>query len=201
MSESADARGYHHGSLSAALTTAALELLDEEGLDRVTVREVARRVGVSSAAPFRHFADRRALLAAVADAVLADFRQWQADAVAAADGSGFRAFGSAFVRYAAAHPNRFALLRSAVYRQGDPDEQRAGAAEFGRYATELVVAGQRAGELRAEDPMMVTLAGHALVYGLSQMIVDGFVSSDQADEVVERVLDVFSRGVAATPDS
>lgn len=196
-----DTRGYHHGALSAALTTAALELLDEGGVERVTVREVARRVGVSSAAPFRHFADRRALLAAVADAVLADFRQWQADAVAEAESSGFRAFGSAFVRYAAAHPHRFALLRSAVYRPEDPDAQRAGAAEFGRFATEVVVAGQRAGELRAEDPATVTVAGHALVYGLSQMIVDGFVSPDQADEVVERVLDVFYRGVAAPPDS
>ncbi|HWE90531.1 MAG TPA: TetR/AcrR family transcriptional regulator [Pseudonocardiaceae bacterium] len=195
MSESSARGAYHHGALRAALTEAALELLDEGGVEHVTVREVARRAGVSSGAPFRHFADRQALLTAVTEKVVIDFRDWQAAAVAAAECSTFRAFGLAFVRYAARYPHRFQVLRSAVYRRDQPAALRSGLAEFEQYVTELIVAGQRVGELRSGDPAVVNLAAHALVYGLSQMIVDGFLPAENAEQLVERVLDVFGQGI------
>ncbi|MFF8900453.1 TetR/AcrR family transcriptional regulator [Streptomyces lydicus] len=56
--KSTERAGYHHGDLPAALTAAAIELLDERGTEHVIVREVARRAGVSPGAPFRHFAGR-----------------------------------------------------------------------------------------------------------------------------------------------
>ncbi len=59
-------RGYHHGDLRAALLEAAREVLAKEGVEALTLREVARRAGVTHAAPYRHFADKEALLAAVA---------------------------------------------------------------------------------------------------------------------------------------
>ncbi|MGW7006776.1 TetR/AcrR family transcriptional regulator [Streptomyces sp. NPDC054933] len=113
--------GYHHRSLPAALTAAALALLDERGLERVTVREVARRAGVSPGAPFRHFADRQALLTAVAGHILSDFEQWQLAAVANAEGPAMRAFGLGFVRYAIRHPHRFELIRSRVFGPRQPN--------------------------------------------------------------------------------
>ena len=58
---------YHHGSLPAALRDVARELIAERGVERFTLREVARRVGVTHVAAYRHYADRRALLAAVAE--------------------------------------------------------------------------------------------------------------------------------------
>src|SRR6059036_3665793 len=58
---------YHHGSLPAALRDVARELIAERGLERFTLREVARRVGVTHVAAYRHYVDRRALLAAVAE--------------------------------------------------------------------------------------------------------------------------------------
>src|SRR5437899_12248125 len=60
-------RPYHHGNLRQALIDAALELIEERGVSALTLREVARRVGVTHAAPQRHFADRAALVAAVAE--------------------------------------------------------------------------------------------------------------------------------------
>src|SRR3954447_22902525 len=60
-------RGYHHGDLRRALLEAALELLAETGGDEVSLREVARRAGVSAMAPYRHFADKAALMAAIRD--------------------------------------------------------------------------------------------------------------------------------------
>jgi len=63
-----DKRGkYHHGDLRRALLDAALELVNELGPSGITLREAARRAGVTHAAPYRHFADKGALLAAVAE--------------------------------------------------------------------------------------------------------------------------------------
>ena len=66
MSTSSPETGYHHGDLKRALLEAALEMLDQEGADGVGLRELARKVGVSPAAPYRHFRSRQALLEAVA---------------------------------------------------------------------------------------------------------------------------------------
>ncbi|MFD9903064.1 TetR/AcrR family transcriptional regulator [Streptomyces sp. NPDC059063] len=188
--------GYHHGSLPAALTAAALDLLDEQGLEKVTVREVARRAGVSPGAPFRHFADRQALLTAVADLVLADLERWQRAQVLGADPPAMRAIGLGFVRYAIAHPRRFELVKSAVFSPSAPPELQSRLSGIERAFTDLIVADQRAGLLRAADPALMGLAGQALVYGLSQMIVDGFLPAERAERLAEQVLDLFGLGVA-----
>ncbi|MFC7303807.1 TetR/AcrR family transcriptional regulator [Streptomyces monticola] len=191
--------GYHHGSLPEALTAAALELLDEEGVERVTVREVARRAGVSPGAPFRHFADRQALLTAVADRILADYERWQLAEVTAAQGPAMRAFGLGFVRYAIRHPRRFELIRSRVFTPSQPSELRGRLAGIEEAFTGMIVADQESGKLRPGDPVLIGLAGQALVYGLSQMIVDGYLPADRAEELAERVLDTFGLGVANLP--
>ncbi|REK89310.1 TetR/AcrR family transcriptional regulator [Streptomyces inhibens] len=192
--------GYHHGSLPDALTAAALELLDERGLEQVTVREVARRTGVSPGAPFRHFADRQALLTAVVGRILADFEQWQLAAVAEDEGPAMRAFGLGFVRYAIRHPHRFELIRSKVFGSRQPTELRQRLSGIEQALTGIIVAGQQAGELRAGDPAVVGLAGQALVYGLSQMIVDGYLPPEQAEQLAEQVLDTCGLGIVNSAD-
>lgn len=187
--------GYHHGSLPAALVAAALDLLDERGLDKVSVREVARRAGVSPGAPFRHFSDRQALLTAVADRILADFEEWQRTALTKAEGPAVRAYGLGFVRYAIRHPNRFELIKSRVFGAGQPAELHERLSRIERTFNDFIVAGQRTGELRAGDPAVIGLASQALVYGLSQMIIDGYVPGDQAEQLVEQVLTVFGLGI------
>src|SRR5260370_2879655 len=67
-------RGYHHGNLRKALVEATLRLIEEGGPASVTVRDAARRAGVSSGAPFRHFSNRAALMAALASAAPRRFR-------------------------------------------------------------------------------------------------------------------------------
>ncbi|MEU7580217.1 TetR/AcrR family transcriptional regulator [Streptomyces sp. NPDC041068] len=187
--------GYHHGSLPEALVAAALDLLDEEGPERVTVREIARRAGVSPGAPFRHFADRQALLTAVAVRILADYEAWQLAELEKAEGSAMRAFGLGFVRYAIRHPHRFELVKPWVFGPRRPAELDEHLAAIEEAFTGVILADQRAGELRAGDPAVVGLAGQALVYGLSQMIVDGYLPPDQAEHLTEQVLDTFGLGV------
>ncbi|MFB7671865.1 TetR/AcrR family transcriptional regulator [Kitasatospora purpeofusca] len=215
MTERPAGRGsYHHGALPEALVGVAFELLDEVGQEQVTMREVARRAGVSAGAPFRHFADRRALLTAVADRVLADFEAWQRAEVAAATeaavaGAGegaagsagdrravLRALGLGFVRYAVRHPHRFALVRSRVFAPAPQPELRERLSGIDRAYTEVIVADQAAGLLRPGDPELVGFAGQALVYGLAQMILDGYLPAEKAEEVAAQVLDTFGRGIA-----
>ncbi|WP_037782301.1 TetR/AcrR family transcriptional regulator [Kitasatospora purpeofusca] len=215
MTERPAGRGsYHHGALPEALVGVAFELLDEVGQEQVTMREVARRAGVSAGAPFRHFADRRALLTAVADRVLADFEAWQRAEVAAATEAGvagagegaagsagdrravLRALGLGFVRYAVRHPHRFALVRSRVFAPAPQPELRERLSGIDRAYTEVIVADQAAGLLRPGDPELVGFAGQALVYGLAQMILDGYLPAEKAEEVAAQVLDTFGRGIA-----
>ncbi|MFE6870752.1 TetR/AcrR family transcriptional regulator [Kitasatospora sp. NPDC057692] len=232
MTERPAERGsYHHGALPEALVGAAFELLDERGQEKVTMREVARRAGVSPGAPFRHFADRRALMTAVADRALADFERWQRAEMAAAAGADpvagagadpatdpaagagagpatgagtgpgdqravLRAIGLGFVRYAIRYPHRFALVRSRVFAPSPQPELLERLSGIDRAYTEVIVADQAAGLLRPGDPALVGLAGQALVYGLAQMIVDGYLPAEKAEEVVAQVLDTFGRGVA-----
>ncbi|WP_405003697.1 TetR/AcrR family transcriptional regulator [Kitasatospora purpeofusca] len=210
MTERPAGRGsYHHGALPEALVGVAFELLDEVGQEKVTMREVARRAGVSAGAPFRHFADRRALLTAVADRVLADFEAWQRAEVATAAGAGeaagagagdrravLRALGLGFVRYAVRHPHRFALVRSRVFAPAPQPELRERLSGIDRAYTEVIVADQAAGLLRPGDPELVGFAGQALVYGLAQMILDGYLPAEKAEEVAAQVLDTFGRGIA-----
>ncbi|MFE6751136.1 TetR/AcrR family transcriptional regulator [Kitasatospora purpeofusca] len=223
MTERPAGRGsYHHGALPEALVGVAFELLDELGQEQVTMREVARRAGVSAGAPFRHFADRRALLTAVADRVLADFEAWQRAEVAAATGVAtatgvagaaegvgegvdgaaggrravLRAVGLGFVRYAVRYPHRFALVRSRVFAPAPQPELRERLSGIDRAYAEVIVADQAAGLLRPGDPELVGFAGQALVYGLAQMILDGYLPAEKAEEVAAQVLDTFGRGIA-----
>lgn len=98
---------YHHGDLQAALILTAGKMLEKEGVEALKLREVARQAGVSHNAPYRHFAQREALLAALA----AEGFEWlgAAQRKAAAAG-GLRGMGEAYVGFALAHPQRFRLM-------------------------------------------------------------------------------------------
>lgn len=112
-------RAYHHGRLKDALIEAARQLVAERGPEGFTLAEAAKRVGVTGAAPYRHFADRQALLAELAergfvlfdDALRAAFDQGRPDAAAA-----FRRMGRAYLRFAREEPG----LYSAMFSAGGP---------------------------------------------------------------------------------
>jgi AcrR family transcriptional regulator len=100
-------RAYHHGDLVVALLRAAGNILEKEGVEALKLRAVARRAGVSHNAPYRHFPEREALLAALA----AEGFEWLGAAQRkAAEAGGLRAMGEAYVEFALAHPQRFRLM-------------------------------------------------------------------------------------------
>ncbi|MGW7431955.1 TetR/AcrR family transcriptional regulator [Streptomyces sp. NPDC054861] len=109
-------RTYHHGDLRQAVLTAALDVIAAEGPAALSLRDLARRAGVSHAAPAHHFKDRTGLLTAIA----AEGHDLLADALAAAPG--LRERGVAYVRFAVDRPAHFQVMfQPALLRGDDPD--------------------------------------------------------------------------------
>jgi AcrR family transcriptional regulator len=169
-------RPYHHGNLRAALVDPALELVEREGAEALTLRAVARAAGVSPAAPYRHFTDKRALLAAVAEegfrllaSALRGARDDGADARAR-----FRARGLAYVGFATRHPSHFRVMfgRELADRSGYRGLQDAAQAAFDALV-EGVTDAQRAGAMREGDPRELGLTAWATMHGLAMLFLDG----------------------------
>jgi AcrR family transcriptional regulator len=157
---------YHHGDLRAALLRAAGELLEQQGIAALSLREAARRAGVSHNAPYRHFPQREALLAALA----AEGFRMLADGQAAAA----RERGLAYVRFALEHPQRFRLMFGGVVPIGSHPELR----EQGRRAYQKLEDAFR--EL-GDDARLAAAAAWSLVHGLANLILDGHFAQAQRD--------------------
>jgi AcrR family transcriptional regulator len=164
-----DERHYHRGDLRAALVTAALDLLGEAGAEAVSLRAVARRAGVSAMAPYRHYADKEALLAAVATLGFERFR----DALRAADwaapaGQGLVAQAVAYVGFAVENPALFRLMFGPKRFGAHPELWAAGEAAYG------VLAGRVAAETPVEAEREARALGcWSLVHGLAMLLLDG----------------------------
>jgi AcrR family transcriptional regulator len=200
---------YHHGDLRRVLIDAALRLAEEGGAEQVSVREAARRAGVSPGAPFRHFETREALMTAVAEEAQRRFRaEIEASLAEAPVGDPlrrFRTLGLAYLRWAMRNPAHFEIISSGRYFDRD------GAVELSRDNAELIAMSERLlaeafaqGQLRVADLKTVQTAGRALVYGFARMNIDGHfprwgVAEGDIERTAEAVLDLFVAGIAKPP--
>jgi AcrR family transcriptional regulator len=200
---------YHHGRLREALIEATLHLLEEGGPERVTVREAAKRAGVSSGAPFRHFPTRTALLTAVAEQAMGRFRAEIDTALGQADPDDplarFRAVGTAYLRWALHNPTHFRVIsdRSLIDLEGSEVLLRDNL-EIRTLMDELLAEAQRRGMLRPVDVTLVPVAARALVYGLARMHVDGHlaqwgVAPDEAERQLQAALDLVIGSLSTRP--
>jgi AcrR family transcriptional regulator len=206
VSRASAPKPYHHGDLRRVLIDAALQLVGESGAEAVSVREVARRAGVSPGAPFRHFPSRDALMQAVAEEAQRRFRaEIEAALATAAPGDPlgrFRCLGLAYLRWAMRNPTHFEIISSRRFFDHDR------AAAISRDNDELIGLTGRtleeafaAGQLRSADLKRVQIAGRALVYGFARMNIDGHfprwgVAGPEAEQTAEAILDLFIEGIA-----
>jgi AcrR family transcriptional regulator len=189
-------RPYHHGNLRAALLAQAERTVRERGVEQLTLRDLARQVGVSHGAPRRHFPDRQALLDALAEA---GFARLGAELRSAADqaGEGFearvRATAVAYIRFATRDPDLLELMFAGKHR--DPSGKLEHAAEdaFG-VMLELIQQGQTEGVLEPGEPERVGLVLFATVQGIAALITGGLVEPEQLDELVADATARFLRG-------
>jgi AcrR family transcriptional regulator len=184
MSERSDGqegRGYHHGDLRRALLDAA-EALMAEGTDDPSLRAVARRAGVSHAAPYKHFADRHALRAGVAERGFAALGQAMTEAAETAHrDERMRAIGRAYVAFALARPARYRLMFGPEFAQGrgTPELDRAARAAF-----DALLATQGRGDAPAGDRTKA-VAYWSLVHGLATLMIDGRVAVPEGTDPLD----------------
>lgn len=193
---------YHHGNLKQALVTAALRELAKEGIAGVSLRGVARRAGVTPPAVYRHFADKDALLAAVA----AECAERLANVMIAAAGEGaehpleaFRAIGIALVRFAVENPEHFRALSVPGLAERATPEQRARERAWNEAQLAGLAAAQHAGMI-ADVPLdALMLTANSAMMGLAHAIIDGQlgeVDAERATELAIQVTHVLGFGFA-----
>lgn len=183
-------RSYHHGDLRSALLAAAETLIEERGIDRFSLRETARRAGVSPAAPAHHFGDARGLLTAIAT----EGFQALGDALSAASVGADRrerimSQGKAYVRFALERPARFMLMwRKAILDVDDPAYTQAGTRAF--QILDHAVRGENAGRTGPQDPALApSIAAWSMVHGFALLALDGVFGADEgAPELAAKAL-------------
>ncbi|MGW1841524.1 TetR/AcrR family transcriptional regulator [Streptomyces sp. NPDC001966] len=158
-------RTYHHGDLRRAVLTAALDVIRTEGPGALSLRDLARRAGVSHAAPAHHFKDRTGLLTAIATEGYERF----ADALA--DAPDLRERGVRYVRFATEHPAHFQVMfQPDLYRTDDPGllaaKDRA-SAELRAGVNGLSPAG------RGDDARLAGVAAWSLAHGFATLLLSG----------------------------
>ncbi|WP_445493118.1 TetR/AcrR family transcriptional regulator [Rhodopseudomonas sp. RCAM05734] len=199
-------KAYHHGDLRRVLIEAALRLVEEGGPDAVSVREAARRSGVSPGAPFRHFPTRNALMTAVAEEAQRLFRAELAEAIADTPTTDplarFRALGLAYLRWAIQNPAHFEVISSGKYFTHDQSaEVSADNGELVGMTGRLLAEAAGQGQLRDADLRAIEIAGRAMVYGFARMNIDGHfprwgIAEAEAGAMAEAILAVFIDGIA-----
>jgi AcrR family transcriptional regulator len=175
---------YHHGNLRRALTDVALELIEKEGAASLSLRAAARRVGVSAAAPYRHFPSREALLAAVAEEGFRLLGEEIAGAIAAHDDPARRLgeAGIAYVLFAAAHPSRYQVMFGPELADRSPyPSLEAAADETSQLLLGAVRDYQEAGFMSSRDPGELQLSAWSSVHGLASLIVRGHIPGSGSD--------------------
>jgi AcrR family transcriptional regulator len=197
---------YHHGDLRRVLLDAALGLVSRGGSEAASLRAVARKAGVSAPATYNHFADKAALLAAVAEEglrVLVGSMQ-SARRAATTPGARFEAIGVAYVRFAAAHPAHFRLFSAPELVDKEPHValRRAYADAFGELFS-CVEECQAARVVRPGDSRRLALAAWSVVHGLSWLVVDGQITeagfTEDVEDLAPKALRVLFRGLAPPP--
>jgi AcrR family transcriptional regulator len=161
---------YHHGNLRKALLEAALALIGESGPKTFTLREVARRAGVTHNAPYRHFQDKDELLAAVGTQGFEELIKAMSDAARSHRKAlaRLKAAGLAYIAFALRRPEHFSVMFDLAGCK--PGASASGAAEkCFNTLLEFVKAYQREGQLPSEDPLRSALLAWSMVHGIAKL--------------------------------
>jgi len=182
-------RRYHHGDLRPTLIAAAKAMLDEGGVGAVSLRETARRVGVSPTAIYRHFADKESLLAAAA---AEGFRELGAALIAASRDAAdpLPAMAMAYVQFALARRGLFRLMFGPEMASRAKYQELKSAAD---QAFDQLRNGVGAGAGGKRDPRLAAIAAWALVHGLAQLFLDGILPQAQAETLTRAIVSSRAR--------
>ena len=195
------ANRYHHGDLRRALLQAAVRAIHTHGVDGLTLRQVGSTLGVSRTALYRHFADKSALLSAVA---AEGFRTLRLELVEAWEKGGrgrggFEVMGAAYVQFAVTHPSHYRVMFSADVTSASSHElTQEGAGAF-QVLVDSLIAQQEDGLIRRDDPMQMALFVWANVHGIAMLAIDRRLEHRQTsvDALTGYAIERMRTGIAA----
>ncbi len=193
-------RAYHHPDLRASLVEEAAAMVSEGGAATVTMRAIGGRLGVSRAAPYRHFPDKAALLVAVAVEGFVRLRRRLEALDAAGSPAGLdrlRRMGEEYVRFSLEHPAHYRLMwgKEAIARQDEPELREAAGALL-EYLTGVIEAHQRSGEIKPGDPCLQAYAAWSAVHGLASLLIEGQIAPNvDVDELIRQITDTLLDGM------
>jgi AcrR family transcriptional regulator len=192
-SETRAGKSYHHGDLKEALLRASLELVDEKGPHGFTLAEVCRKAGVSVAAPYRHYRDKEALLAAIATAGFELYHDHLARALEESEDKTFKGLTTlarTYVRFAIANPPRYRVMFGSDLSKAKFPELYATA----RRAFDVVFCTVEncliASNKSTENTYVLSLLIWSHCHGIATLCVDGFLREIAVEEQVDHLIDL-----------
>jgi AcrR family transcriptional regulator len=193
---------YHHGNLRAALLARAEHRLSDEGAHALSLRELARDVGVSHGAPREHFPNKQALLDALAETGFQRLGQELEAAMAGTQGTfseRLTAFAHTYVRFASRQPALLDLMFASLHRPGaDPSLREANDRAFAAPIA-LIANAQANGDIIADDPDRVAIAVLATLQGLAWLANSSIIGDRPIDTVVAETIETLTHGLKPTP--
>lgn len=182
MSSPQEKQGYHHGDLRRSLITQGLALVDEIGIEALSLRQLAERVGVSTPALYHHFRNKQALLSALGAACVSEFQDLLQ--VHLQPGGSLEGYVLAYVRYARANPARYELMFGRTTWCSDEGEAfRRAARQSFRLVGEQLMRLHQQGLLPADvNPLRLAQTGWATLHGLCRMYNDGLAFTPETVE-------------------
>jgi AcrR family transcriptional regulator len=190
---------YHHGDLRRALLDEALRTIQHDGVEALTLRTIGLALGVSRTALYRHFADKRALLSVVATEGFRLLKERLLEAWSPGGVRAFNAMGVAYIRFAMANPSHYRVMFGGFVDNAARDEEltREATAAF-QALVDSLIALQKDGSVRKDDPLQLAQFIWATVHGISMLIIDGqlHLQQPQIDDLIQFAVERIHTGVA-----
>jgi len=201
-----NATSYHHGNLREALLSAAVDSIREQGAENLSLRALARVVGVSQTAPYRHFADKNGLLVELARQTFDELSRVTSERIDPAlnCAENLLRAGEAYLRYAIANPEKYRLIfgSSITQREQYPQLQTAARSAF-NVLLQLMAEGAQRGEFLPTEPMLLANNCWSSIHGFALLTIDGvFARKEQPlgfDDMLRVHLQMTLRAIQHNP--
>ena len=180
---------YHHGDLRQTIIAEALTWIEQENVISLSLRKIARQIGVSHNAPYRHFPDKESLLAAIAQTGFTELHQALQQAFADSPNDWqkkLEQIGVAYVKYALNHQAYYRVMFGNGYIDYQKHPQLAEVSDKAfDVLLDVIKAGQEAKTFNSEDPQQLARTCWSLVHGVSMLAIDNQLMISDSDAVLE----------------
>ncbi|MBU2712637.1 TetR/AcrR family transcriptional regulator [Zooshikella harenae] len=197
---------YHHGNLKAALLSVALDHVRQYGADKISLRALARDLGVSQTAPYRHFADKDALLAELAAEgfnLLAQALQPATQTAQHDPVSAMEQAGASYVKFALTHPEHYRLMFGSAHFHDRcfPGLDRTTEQSYDAIL-QIIEAGISQGVFRAAATELLALSAWSTVHGLASLLIDELIDQSRVEDneqLIKAIANTLMQGILTPP--